>query len=62
MEQAILAVAFTRQGMDRLNFATLDPSDSMRNFVHRMKFKKGAGMSPVDLCQWEDIPAGKAGV
>lgn len=46
-EQPILSVAFPRGGLERLNFDALDPSDSMKGFVHRMSFKKTTGFAPV---------------
>jgi hypothetical protein len=44
----ILAVHFTRGTLARLNFAAIDPSESLKNFPHRMKFKKTTGFDPVD--------------
>lgn len=46
-EQVIVSVAMPRATLVRLNFAALDPSDSMRNFNHTMKFAKTAGFQPV---------------
>lgn len=46
-QQTILSVAIPRQTIERLNFETLDPSDSMRNFKHNMKFSKTTGFSIV---------------
>ncbi|SKB07117.1 hypothetical protein SAMN05421862_13047 [Pseudomonas extremaustralis] len=46
-EQPILSVAFSRPTVDGLNLETIDPSDAMKNFVHNMSFKKGAGFSAV---------------
>ena len=46
-EQPILSVAFSRSTVDGLNLETIDPSDAMKNFVHNMSFKKGAGFSAV---------------
>lgn len=46
-ERPILSVAFSRATVAGLNLANLDPSDSMRNFVHNMSFKKAIGFSPV---------------
>ncbi len=37
----ILAVSMPRDAALPLNYAALDPSDSMKNFDHRMKFKRG---------------------
>jgi hypothetical protein len=44
----VLAVHFTRGTLTRLNFAAIDPSESLKNFPHRMKFKKTAGFEPVE--------------
>lgn len=46
-EQPILSVAIPRATVDRLNIEALDPSDSMLNFVHNMKFLKTKGFQPV---------------
>jgi hypothetical protein len=42
-----LAVHFAREVLANLNVDSVDPSDSMRNFPHRMKFKKTTGFEPV---------------
>lgn len=47
-KQAILSVLIPRATFDRLNLATLDASDSMRNFVHRMDFRASYGFRPVE--------------
>lgn len=44
----VLAVHFSRGALTRLNFAAIDPSEALKNFPHRMKFKKTAGFDPVD--------------
>lgn len=44
----ILAVHFTRGALQGLNMASIDPSDSLKNFNFRMKFKKTTGFDPVD--------------
>lgn len=46
--QTFLAVHFVRSKLGRLNMNAIDPSDSMANFDHRMKFKKSAGFSDVE--------------
>lgn len=43
-----LAVHFTRDGLRKLNLSQIDPSDSMKNFPHRMKFKKTTGFDAVE--------------
>ena len=45
--QPILSVAFSRPTVDGLNLEAIDPSDAMKNFVHNMSFKKGAGFLAV---------------
>ncbi|MFI3175496.1 MAG: hypothetical protein R3Y53_09920 [Bacillota bacterium] len=45
---AILSVAFNKAPLMKLNFESLDPSDSMIHFMHNMKFLKTAGFKPVD--------------
>lgn len=46
--EAILSVILPRETLERLNFSAIDASDSMRNFVHRMKFQKSKGFSAVE--------------
>lgn len=46
-QQTILSIAFPKLTLDKLNFETIDPSDSMSNFKHNMKFSKTAGFSIV---------------
>lgn len=46
-EELILSVAIPRDTLSKLNIATLDPSDSMKNFKHEMSFKKTTGFLPV---------------
>ncbi|WP_415999621.1 hypothetical protein [Citrobacter portucalensis] len=50
-EQPILSVAVTRKALDKLNMDTIDPSDSMVNFVHHMNFKKTTGFGPVQAIE-----------
>lgn len=47
-EQPILSVAIPRKTFENLNFDMIDPSDSMANFVHRMKFMKSKGFAQVE--------------
>ena len=46
-EQPILSVAIPREMLNKLNFALLDPSDSMDNFLYNMKFQKTKGFQAV---------------
>lgn len=50
----ILAVGFVRDVVQRLNLADLDPSDSLKNFHHRMKFKKTAGFDAVEPMTFDE--------
>ena len=43
----ILSVKIEKKILNRLNFNSIDCSDSMQNFQHHMKFKKTAGFSEV---------------
>lgn len=47
-KQVILSVAMPRTTVERMNFTAIDPSDSMLNFNHNMKFTKTGGFQPVD--------------
>ena len=46
-EQPILSVNIPKNSLDKLNLGLIDPSDSMRNFVHNMDFKKTTGFNAV---------------
>ncbi len=46
--QVIVSAAMPRDTLTQLNFTALDPSDSMRNFSHTMKFTKTGGFQAVD--------------
>ncbi len=52
-EQPILSVIFPPQTIDSLNLETIDPSDSMQNFVHNMKFSKTKGFSVIEKVELE---------
>ncbi|HEX6431704.1 MAG TPA: hypothetical protein VF008_28635 [Niastella sp.] len=54
-QQTILSVAMPKTTLDKLNFGTIDPSDSMKNFKHNMKFSKTAGFSVVPNIQPEEL-------
>ena len=43
-----LAANIEREAFGLINFAAIDPSDSFKNFGHRMKFKKTSGFDAVD--------------
>jgi len=46
--QTILSVVITPDKLKQLNLATIDPSDSMKNFHHHMQFSKTNGFSAVE--------------
>lgn len=46
-EMPLLSVGISRRTLDTLNLDSIDPSDSMKNFVHNMAFKKTTGFTPV---------------
>lgn len=54
-EQPILSVAMPRKTIEQFNFDMIDPSDSMANFVHRMKFMKTKGFSQVERILPEEL-------
>ncbi|MEW5985909.1 MAG: hypothetical protein AB1791_04685 [Chloroflexota bacterium] len=47
-QKPILSVLVPKATLAKLDFERLDPSDSLNNFVHRMKFKKTGGFEPVE--------------
>ncbi|WP_145960946.1 hypothetical protein [Sphingosinithalassobacter portus] len=44
----IISVKFVRETFNKLNLSRIDPSDALRNFVHRMDFKRTRGFAEVD--------------
>lgn len=54
-EKIVLSVAIHRNILETLNFSVLDPSDSMSNFIHRMKFKKTQGFNGVEAINLSDL-------
>lgn len=54
-ENPILSVVIPRKTLDGLNFEMMDPSDSMKNFVHRVNFKKTKGFSAVVALMATDL-------
>lgn len=47
-EVTLLSVAFDKDGLSRLNFELIDPSDALQNFQHNMRYLKTAGLKPVE--------------
>jgi len=56
-ELPIVSAVIPRQTLNRLNFEMLDASDSLRNFIHRMDFKKTRGFTPVSRIELSDLGA-----
>ncbi len=50
-EQPILSVLYLPKTIESLNLDTIDPSDSMQNFVHTMNFNKIRGFSVVEKAE-----------
>jgi len=51
-DQPILSVIFVPETIEKLNLETIDPSDSMQNFLHNMKFNKTNGFSAVSKIEF----------
>lgn len=47
-EKPVLSVIIPPETINKLNLDSIDPSDSMQNFVHNMKFVKTTGFKPVE--------------
>lgn len=47
-DQVIISALIPRDTLDQLNLSQIDPSDSLANFVHNMKFKKTKGFDVVE--------------
>ncbi|SDN62023.1 hypothetical protein SAMN05443253_11517 [Bacillus sp. OK048] len=47
----VLSVKIDKLTLNRLNFDSIDCSDSMVNFEHRMNLRKTKGFAPVELLQ-----------
>jgi hypothetical protein len=54
-EETIVSAVITPGQLARLNFDTLDPSDSMKNFLHNMQFAKTKGFSPVEKLNTDSL-------
>jgi hypothetical protein len=50
----IVSALLPTETIDNLNFETLDPSDSMKNFLHNMRFSKTNGFSQVEKLNVKD--------
>lgn len=47
-DMPILSVQIVRETFKALRLSAIDPSDSMKNFNHRMSFKRTSGFGPVE--------------
>lgn len=47
-DQIILSIQVPRSTVERLNFQEIDPSQSLKNFIHNMDFKSQIGFMPVE--------------
>ncbi|MRG98617.1 DUF4236 domain-containing protein [Polyangium spumosum] len=56
----ILSVAFDRETLFALKLDSIDPSDSMANFEHRMTYKKNSGFDPVEVLTPDEIEQNQA--
>lgn len=54
-EEPVLSVAFSPENLQRINWDAVDPSDAMKNFIHRMKFKRSAGFDVIQPLELDDI-------
>lgn len=54
-EQVILSVYVSKETLDSLSLDTIDPSDSMSNFLNKMNFKKTKGFEPVSQLELKEI-------
>ncbi|MDR6967630.1 hypothetical protein J2X31_001642 [Flavobacterium arsenatis] len=50
----IVSVIISSTTLNKLNLNSIDPSDSMQNFVHRMNFKKITGFEEVKKVELDD--------
>ncbi|MCK8496053.1 hypothetical protein M0L20_29575 [Spirosoma sp. RP8] len=55
--QVVVSAAMPRETLSKLNFSTIDPSDSMRNFNHTMKFTKTGGFQEVNRVGLSTLPS-----
>ncbi|APR79360.1 Hypothetical protein A7982_04707 [Minicystis rosea] len=56
----VLSVAVARETFVELDLDRIDCSDSMRNFVHHMDFKKARGFAPVERVTPDDLQKGRS--
>lgn len=54
----VLSVMAPRRTAQQLKYDSLDPSEAMTNFLHRMGFKKSTGISAIVALTVDDVPTG----
>jgi len=54
-QKPVLSVLIPRDTLSRIQWESVDPSDSMANFVHRMCFKKSKGLFAVEPVRLEEL-------
>jgi len=54
----LISVQFVRDILDQLNLDAVDPSEAIKNFPNRMKFKKTTGFDPVQRIGSNEVWAG----
>lgn len=54
VSQTILSIAFSPDPLNRLDFDTIDPPESMVHFPHRMNWEKTTGFRPVERLSTQD--------
>ncbi len=54
----ILSVLFEREQTERIKWQYVDPSEALKNFSHRVDFKKLKGFAPIEPIRLEgdEIP------
>ena len=56
-KRPILSLIAPRATVDDLRFETLDPSQAVTKMIHKMSFKRGEGMRPIESLGATEIPA-----
>ena len=54
--QTVLSVGMPRQTVEALNYTSVDPSEAMRQFTHRMGFKRSAGFHAIEPLKSTEYP------
>lgn len=54
-EQTILSVMLMRKTFEQINLHHIDPSEAMKNFLHKMRFKKTTGFDIIEPLSFDEI-------